>query len=83
MGLVCNSASKRRNNASQIAGYERVRSMFTGNLKDWKVTDKAITVTLEVKSSKENREILAAMFIGDPLSVNELQGTLTYEEGAE
>ena len=57
--------------------------MLTGNLKDWKVTDKAITVTLEVKSSKENREILAAMFIGDPLSVNELQGTLTYEEGKE
>lgn len=57
--------------------------MFTGNLKDWKVTEKAITVTLEVKSSKENREILAAMFIGDPVSVTEMQQTMTYEEGTE
>jgi hypothetical protein len=58
-------------------------AMFTGTLKDWKVTDKAITVTVEVKSSKENREVLAAMFIGDPVAVDEMQQTMTYEESAE
>lgn len=58
-------------------------AMFTGTLKDWKVTDKNIMVNLEVTNNQGNRELLAAMYIGSPVTVDEVQQTMTYEEGAE
>jgi hypothetical protein len=54
--------------------------MLQASLKDWKVTDKGIAVTLEVANSTENREKLAAMYITCPLSVEEMQTSLGFEE---
>lgn len=54
--------------------------MITANLKNWKVAEDTITVTLDVTNTPQNRKMLAEMSIKTAVALEDTQGSLNLYE---
>ncbi len=54
--------------------------MITANLKNWKVAEDTITVTLDVTNTPQNRKMLAEMSIKTAIALEDTQGSLNLYE---